>query len=403
MEEKETTKENTENLQGVEPEEKAGVSGEGPEEKAEDPSTEPEKETEGLDEEAKEKTEDSGTGQKEETEGSDKELEKEAGDSGEKTEKKKRKKKKTKGSGTEAKEETENSDAETKEETESSEESDGKKHKKERKKKSTLHRIINVVEWLLLLASVTLLAYIFITTMQGKAADFFGYRILHVVTGSMEPTISVDDYIVVQDVNPEDLEKDDIIAFYTEDQEIKGKMVIHRIVDILEDGNFVMKGDANPVADPLTVRGDQVVGKYKGRLRFLNWISSFVSVKKLFLLAVIIPMFLMSIYEVSTLARLFKKGGKAGKKKGKARSKKKAGDGADASTTGETKEEKIERLKREAVEEYLKTHGQETAVETEGKKADNAETEDAQTEDAEAEDTEAKDTEIETKQTKDTE
>ena len=397
MEEKETTKENTENLQGV-----------GPEEETEGSSTEPEKETEDLDVEAEEKTEDSGAGQKEETEGSDKELEKEAGDSGEKPEKKKGKKKKkekkTEDSGTEQEEKTEDSDAKSEEGSEEeSEESDGKKHKKKRKKKSTLHRIINVVEWLLLLASVTLLAYIFITTMQGKAADFFGYRILHVVTGSMEPTISVDDYIVVQDVNPADLEKDDIIAFYTEDQEIKGKMVIHRIVDIQADGRFVMKGDANPVADPLTVRGDQVVGKYKGRLRFLNWISSFVSVKKLFLLAVIIPMFLMSIYEVSTLARLFKKGGKAGKKKGKVRSRKKAGDGADVSTTGETKEEKIERLKREAVEEYLKTHGQETAAETEGKKADNAETEDAQTEDAEAEDTEAKDTEIETKQTKDTE
>ena len=389
MEEKETTKENTENLQGV-----------GLEEKTEGSSTEPEKETEDLDVEAEEKTEDSGTGQKEEAEGSDKELEKEAGDSGEKTEKKKRKEKKSKDSGTEQEEETEGSDKKSEEE---SEESDGKKHKKERKKKSTIHRIINVVEWLLLLASVTLLAYIFITTMQGKAADFFGYRILHVVTGSMEPTISVDDYIVVQDVNPADLEKDDIIAFYTEDQEIKGKMVIHRIVDILADGSFVMKGDANPVADPLTVRGDQVVGKYKGRLRFLNWISSFVSVKKLFLLAVIIPMFLMSIYEVSTLARLFKKGGKAGKKKGKVRSKKKVGDGADASTTGETKEEKIERLKREAIEEYLKTHGQGAAEGAEGEKADNAETEDAQTEDAEAEDTEAKDTEIETKQTKDTE
>ena len=146
MEEKETTKENTENLQGVGPEEV----------------------TENSDAKAKTETEDSGTEQEEKTEDSDSKSEEES--------------------------------------EKESEETDGKKHKKERKKKSTIHRIINVVEWLLLLASVTLLAYIFITTMQGKAADFFGYRILHVVTGSMEPTISVDDYIVVQDVNPEDLE-----------------------------------------------------------------------------------------------------------------------------------------------------------------------------------------------------
>ena len=74
MEEKETTKENTENLQGVGLEEEVGA----------------------LDVKVEEKTEDSGTGQKEETEGSDKEPEKEAGDSGEKAEKKKKKKKKKK-------------------------------------------------------------------------------------------------------------------------------------------------------------------------------------------------------------------------------------------------------------------------------------------------------------------
>ena len=239
------------------------------------------------------------------------------------------------------------------------------KRKKKKKAKSRLRKVINAIEWIILLASVGLLAYIFITTMQGKAASFFGYRILYVVTGSMEPTISVDDYVVVKSADTSSLQKGDIIAFYSEDPEIRGKLVIHRILEVKEDGSFIMKGDANPVEDPLAVRPDQVVGKYVGRLRFLNWLSSFVSLKKILLLAVIIPMFLMSIYEVSTLARFLKKSKKPRKAGKGEKSKDKSGaavgtDGATAENA-ETAEERVERLKREAIEEYLKAQAEKVA------------------------------------------
>ncbi len=259
------------------------------------------------------------------------------------------------------------------------------KRKKKKKAKSRLRKVINAIEWIILLASVGLLSYIFITTMQGKAASFFGYRILYVVTGSMEPTISVDDYVVVKSADTSSLQKGDIIAFYSEDPEIRGKLVIHRILEVEEDGSFIMKGDANPVADSLAVRPDQVVGKYVGRLRFLNWLSSFVSLKKILLLAVIIPMFLMSIYEVSTLAKFLKKS----KKPGKAGEGKKSKDKTGATVTGtdrttaenaETAEERIERLKREAIEEYLKAQAEKSAEDdvilSEAKDPENENTED---------------------------
>ena len=263
--------------------------------------------------------------------------------------------------------------------------------KKRKKKKSGIRKVVNAIEWIILLVSVGLLAYIFITTMQGKAASFFGYRILYVVTGSMEPTISVNDYVVVKNADIASLQKGDIIAFFSEDPEIKGKMVIHRILDIQEDGNFIMKGDANPVEDSLPVRPDQVVGKYAGRLRFLNWLSSFVSLKKILLLLVIIPMFLMSIYEVSTLARLFKKKPKkqsqdgepegasdkrkgASSKKGDGSSSKK--DDGTSTQTAESLEERIERLKREAVEEYLKSQKDNDVILSEAKNPDPTEQDD---------------------------
>lgn len=235
----------------------------------------------------------------------------------------------------------------------------------QKKKRGIFARIISVIEWILLLAAAGLLVYIFVCTARGKAATVFGYNVLHVVTGSMEPTISEDDYILVQKTDIAGLKPDDIIAYYSEDPEIRGKLVIHRIIEIHEDGTFVTKGDANPISDKYAVRPDQVLGKYKKRIWLLSWISSFVSPQKLLLLAVIIPMFLASIYEVTTITKLIKKG-----KKEKVKEKEKSGEGTDdrkpvkakkkskkkSDGDQETEEEKIERWKREAIEEYRRTH-----------------------------------------------
>ena len=245
-------------------------------------------------------------------------------------------------------EKKESTDADSPEEQQ--EEPAGKK-----KKRGIFARIISVIEWILLLAAAGLLAYIFVCTARGKAATVFGYNVLHVVTGSMEPTISEDDYILVQKTDIAGLKPDDIIAYYSEDPEIRGKLVIHRIIEIHEDGTFVTKGDANPVEDELAVRPDQIVGKYESRIWILQWVSSFIDPKKLLLLAVIIPMFLASIYEVATITKLVK--GDKRKRNKKSEDKKPGPDKVDKERADqETEEERIERWKREAIEEYRRTH-----------------------------------------------
>ncbi len=213
--------------------------------------------------------------------------------------------------------------------------------------KKRIKRILNVIEWIALIAGMIIMIYIFSHTLRGKAASFFGTSILHVVTGSMEPTIPVDDFIIVKKTDVNSLEKDDIIAFYSENPNTKGLMVIHRIMQINEDGSFVTKGDANTVEDAVSVTPDKVIGEYAGDAWFLNWLVSFVSLRKLLLMLVIIPMFFISIYEVRTLAKLFKE---------------------DDEKPSETDEEKIERLKKEAIEEYKKEH--------EGENSDSASTSD---------------------------
>lgn len=168
-------------------------------------------------------------------------------------------------------------------------------------------KVIDVTLTVLLMLSVVFCGYVMICTANGKPVNLFGTRILQVVTGSMEPSIHVNDYITVKSIDTAELQPGDIIAFYSEDEEIKGKLVTHRIAQINADGSFVTRGDANPVDDSLTVKPDQVLGKYTGKTRFFIWLGSFgsnMSFKKAMLILLMIVISLMSVFEIRSIAKV---------------------------------------------------------------------------------------------------
>ena len=206
-----------------------------------------------------------------------------------------------------------------------------------------LKKVASYVEWGILILGAILLFYIFFNTLQGKAVKICGYNVLHVVTGSMEPTISTNEYIFVKETDTSSLKKEDIIAYYSEESDVKGMIVIHRIVDVLPDGRFMTKGDANKTTDVLPVGSNQVIGKYCGRIRVLNFILSFMDLRKILMLLVIIPMFAASIYEVNSIRKLTKK----------IRDERMTEE--DKAKAKETYDEMVKKLKKEAVEEYLKS------------------------------------------------
>ena len=75
----------------------------------------------------------------------------------------------------------------------------------------------------------------------------------------MQPTLNIDDVIIVKSCDIRELNKDDIITF-TKDE----KTISHRIVKIIEkekDRVFVTKGDNNEVEDNGFVHKDQIYGK----------------------------------------------------------------------------------------------------------------------------------------------
>ena len=215
---------------------------------------------------------------------------------------------------------------------------------------SNVKRALEIISSLLLVAAVIFTAYVMINTARGHAVSIFGNYTLKVVTGSMEPTIMPGEFIGVHKVQPSELEVNDIITFYSDDPETKDLLITHRIIGIKEDGTYITKGDANNIEDHVAARPERVLGKYVRKARYLGLISSFADARKLILLLVIIPMFVISIFEVKSLAAVWKKVRQ---------------DAGSELTEEQIRQQEIERIKKLAVEEYMKKENEKDTEETE--------------------------------------
>lgn len=95
---------------------------------------------------------------------------------------------------------------------------------------------------------------------QNPDKTLFGCRLYNILSGSMEPTLSVGDLVVVRAVPPEEIQDGDIITYYPTQH--TGATVTHRVVGTtLRDGQVVFetRGDAVEQSDPLFY-GDAVIG-----------------------------------------------------------------------------------------------------------------------------------------------
>ena len=94
-----------------------------------------------------------------------------------------------------------------------------------------------------------------------------GFGISVVLSGSMEPTLKVNDLVFVTE--SDDYQVDDIVVYQN-----GSELIIHRIIGIYED-QVITKGDANPVDDnPITM--EMIKGKYSFRIPYLGLVFRFV-------------------------------------------------------------------------------------------------------------------------------
>lgn len=123
------------------------------------------------------------------------------------------------------------------------------------------------------------------------------YKMMVVLSGSMEPAIKTGSVVVVKPADS--YQKGDIITF--EDRETKTTSVTHRIVEVKEkDGNkfFVTKGDANDAPDSNEVSQDQIVGKTLFSIPYIGYPVNFTKTLEGLIVLVVIPATLIIYSEI---------------------------------------------------------------------------------------------------------
>ncbi len=104
----------------------------------------------------------------------------------------------------------------------------------------------------------------------------FGCEIYHVISGSMEPAIPTGSVVYVKEIEASDLQKDDVIAYYSSDE--NGAIITHRVVqNRVVSGEFITKGDANEKEDLTPVTYDRLIGKVVLSIPFLGRVLTMIS------------------------------------------------------------------------------------------------------------------------------
>lgn len=117
----------------------------------------------------------------------------------------------------------------------------------------------------------------------------FGVGIAIVMSGSMEPTLSVNDLVIIQ--KNDRYEVGDIVVFQDRD----GSSVIHKIISIdAENGTVQTQGDANPIPDdPIDLK--YVKGKLVTRIQGVGTAVQVLKTPPVVILVIAVSVLLLAL------------------------------------------------------------------------------------------------------------
>ncbi len=161
-----------------------------------------------------------------------------------------------------------------------------------------IKKAVQIATTVLLIAS-TLLCFVTVASAAfGKEVSLFGFRLFYVATGSMEPTLPTGTVLIVRPCD--EYQVNDIITFYSRDEQISGRPNTHRIIGTVEvDGElcYVTKGDANNVQDTLPVSERDIIGKVYAdiQMSFIRDILGFLATPLGFFLLILLPILYVAV------------------------------------------------------------------------------------------------------------
>ena len=179
--------------------------------------------------------------------------------------------------------------------------------------KNLRKKLISVGITLLLTVAVCLCLFVVVQVLSHGHVSFGGYSFFKVITGSMEPELSVGDLILTEKTPAEKIAVNDVVSFYAQSPGMIGKIITHRVVDkvVAEDGTvrLLTKGDANLSMDGYAVTDEMLVGRviWESGDSLLSDILSFLSNKYGFLACIALPAMLVSIVILRDSVRAIKR------------------------------------------------------------------------------------------------
>lgn len=156
------------------------------------------------------------------------------------------------------------------------------------KNKKLIKKIISgAITFLCALAVVLTCVEVVSASKEGRPARMFGYSISYVPTNSMEPTISVGDYVLFKEITFDEVVENDIIIYRSEAQATKGMFIIHRVMEKYDD-YLVVQGDNNIIPDKEHVTPNMVYGIYIKDVGFLTSLTNGTGRNTLFVIIFIL-------------------------------------------------------------------------------------------------------------------
>ena len=171
--------------------------------------------------------------------------------------------------------------------------------------KRVISTVINVLCIVIIVLAVAILFSV-VTTPKGQPPQFLGFSGFRVLTGSMEPAVPTDSFVLVKTCNASEIRVNDIISFYSPDETLRGAVNTHRVIAIGEENGqifFTTKGDANLIEDKLPVPGSSLIGRVVFVSHLLGVFVRLISNPLVFGAAIVIPLLLIMFVNIKGMAK----------------------------------------------------------------------------------------------------
>lgn len=154
----------------------------------------------------------------------------------------------------------------------------------------------------ILIVSVMLCLGVVTQVLSNGYVNLCGFSLFRVVTGSMEPEISVGALLISKETDIEEIRVDDIVTFRSKESGMLGVIITHRVVAIHEGVNGAVlletRGDANQYADGYFVDQGNLIGKavyYTKSTNFFAGVLGMLTNKVGFLACIVLPCLLLGV------------------------------------------------------------------------------------------------------------